>query len=103
MVYRCAKHFRGKVVLEDVSPAVSDDYIKEHCREYVEISPDSVVIRDTLVSLSGPMLAGLETNGKKLLIPFLKRCSGYVLIEIPATKKDLAIFRSLCSNCPLKD
>ena len=95
MVYRCARHFGGKVILEHITPSVSDEYIKEHCSEYFEILPDSVVFRDTLISLSHPMLMGLETNGKKVMVPFLKRCSGYELIEITATKKDLAAFRAL--------
>ncbi|HTY15216.1 MAG TPA: DUF1894 domain-containing protein [Methanoregulaceae archaeon] len=95
MAYRCAKHLGGKIVLENVSAAESDDYVKRQCSEYFEISPDVTVFRDTLVSLSCPMLTGVKTNRRKVLIPFFKRCSGYVLIEITVSKKDLAKFLSL--------
>ena len=95
MAYRCARHLGGRVILEDVTPAESDDYVKRHCSEYFEILPDRIVVRDTLISLSCPMLTGIEHDGKNVLIPFFKRCTGNVLIRIPLSKRDLAKFRSL--------
>jgi hypothetical protein len=98
MVYRCARHLGGRIVLENLSAAESDEYVKRKCGEFFLISPDTAVFRDTLVSLSCPVLTGVETGKKKVLIPFFKRCSGYVLIEVSITKKDLAAFRSLNAN-----
>ncbi len=82
---------------------MSDEYIREHCREYVQIFPDSVIFRDTLISLSCPMLMGLGADGKKMLIPFFKRCTGCVIIETRATKKEIEAFRSLNRNSPDND
>jgi hypothetical protein len=103
MAYRCARHLGGRIILENVTPAESDAYVKGHCREYFEISPDSAVFRETLISLQCPMLAGIRTSGKKVLIPFFKRCSGCVLVEATVSKKDLEAFRSLCSIPPPGD
>jgi hypothetical protein len=41
------------------------------------------------------MLAGIRTGGKKVLIPFFKRCSGCIVLEVTVSKKDLETFLSL--------
>jgi hypothetical protein len=93
MTYRCINNLGGKVVLDDVSPDLVNEYVKKKCREYYEIPPDLVVFRDTLISLSSPMLVGFLNKKKKILVPFSKRCMGSFLVEIDAENEDFEFFR----------
>lgn len=45
--------------------------------------------------LSNPMLVGIQVRKRKILLPFMKRCSGLgtILYEIPAKEADLDFIR----------
>jgi hypothetical protein len=99
MALRCINNFRGRCVLEDVTPERVNEYVRKTCTEYYEIPPDAVIFRDTLISLESPMLVGFRRKKRKVLLPFTRRCRGTCLIEIPATEEDFEFFLS-CSREP---
>jgi hypothetical protein len=101
MVLRCAKNLGGTIILEGARPDQVNEYVKNICEEYYEIPTDVVIFRDTRIELEAPMLVGFRIKDRKLLLPFTKRCTGSVLIEIDATKKEFAFFRT-CSSESVK-
>jgi hypothetical protein len=98
MILRCARHLGGTIILKNASPGQVNEYVRSTCPEYYEIPPDVVIFRDTRIELEAPMLVGLQTKNRKLLLPFTKRCTGTVLIEIDAKKSDFAYFRRMASS-----
>lgn len=98
MVLRCAKNLGGTIIIEGAGPDQVNEYVKDTCDEYYEIPPDIVIFRDTRIELEAPMLVGFRIKDRKLLLPFTKRCTGTVLIEIDARKPDFTFFRKLSSG-----
>jgi hypothetical protein len=93
MILRCAKNLGGTIILENAGPDQVNEYVRDTCPEYYEILPDVVIFRDTRIELEAPMLVGFQVHAGKLLLPFTKRCTGTVLIEIDADSSDFAYFR----------
>jgi hypothetical protein len=95
MILRCAKNLGGTIIIENAGPDQVNEYVRNTCTEYYEIPPDVVIFRDTRIALEAPMLVGFQVHAGKLLLPFTKRCTGTVLIEIDADKSDFAYFRRM--------
>jgi hypothetical protein len=93
MILRCVKNLGGTIILGNAAPDQVNEYVRDTCPEYYEILPDVVIFRDTRIELEAPMLVGFQVHAGKLFLPFTKRCTGTVLIEIDASKSDFAYFR----------
>jgi hypothetical protein len=93
MPYRCIDNLGGKIVLYDASPDEAAEYIRNYCDEWYELPPDSFVFRETTFSPGMPLLAGIVVKKRKIILPFLKRCSGICLVEITARKGDFLFVR----------
>jgi len=94
MILRCAKNLGGTIILEGAGPDQVNEYVRNTCTEYYEIIPDVVIFRNTRIELEAPMLVGFRVKDGKILLPFTKRCTGTVLIEIDAAEEDYAFFRT---------
>jgi hypothetical protein len=94
MVFRCINNLGDRFVVRDGTPEEVNRYIQRHCREYVEIPPDIVIFRETRISLSCPMLVGLDKKSRKIFVPFTKRCMGTFLVEIDAWEEDFSFFEN---------
>ena len=95
MVFRCINNLGDRFVIRDGTPEEVNRFIQRHCREYVEIPPDIVIFRETRISLSCPMLVGLDKKNHKIFVPFTKRCMGTFLVEIDAGEEDFSFFENL--------
>jgi hypothetical protein len=95
MVFRCIHSLGDRFVISDGTPEEVNGYITRHCTEYVEIPPDIVIFRDTKISLSCPMLVGLDRKSGKIFVPFTKRCMGTFLVEVDAGEEDFSFFLNL--------
>jgi hypothetical protein len=98
MILRCAKNLGGTIILENADPDQVNEYVRNTCPEYYEILPDVVIFRDTRIELEAPMLVGFQVHAGTLFLPFTKRCTGTVLIEIDASKSDFEFFRRMYAS-----
>jgi hypothetical protein len=89
---RCINNLGGCVLLRDTDEQAIDGYVREHCTECYEISPD-FEFRDVAISLNRPMLMGFDLGGKKILLPCVKRCAGPMLIALDADDGDFEELR----------
>jgi hypothetical protein len=90
---RCINNLGGCVLLRDTDEQAIDRYVREHCSECYEISPD-FTFRDVAVSLNQPMLLGFDVGERKLLLPCVKRCAGPMLIALDADEDDFEKLRA---------
>lgn len=103
MILRCVKNLGGTIVLANASPDLLNEYVRSTCTEYYWITPDMLIFRETRIELESPMLIGFQAGAGKLLLPFTKRCTGTVLIELDAAKEDFDCIRAWALNHPPMD
>ena len=90
---RCINSLSGCVLLRDTTEQAIDEYVREHCAEYYEVSPD-FEFRDVAISLNQPMLLGFNIREQKILLPCVKRCAGPMLVELDADEGDFKDLRT---------
>ncbi|WP_292728500.1 DUF1894 domain-containing protein [Methanoculleus sp.] len=90
----CVNNLGGRVLLLGATPDQANDYVRKHCKEYYEIPP-GFVFRDVRILLKCPMLVGIQVRKQKVLLPFMKRCTGLgtILYEIAAKEADIDFIR----------
>lgn len=101
MTLRCVKNLGGTIVFEDISPDDLNAYIRDQCTEYYWVAPDLLIFRETRIELEAPMLVGLQAAAGKILLPFTKRCTGTVLVELDAIEEDFEEIRAWAHTHPL--
>ena len=96
-VPRCINRVSSTIVLKDTPEQAINEYIKETCREYYEISP-GFEFRGVTILLNNPMLLGFKIKKNRILLPFVKPCFGPMLIELNADDGDFEKLRNELGN-----
>lgn len=96
-VPRCINRLSSTIVLKDTTEQAINEYVKESCREYYEVSP-GFNYKGVTILLNNPMLVGLKLRKQKILLPFVKPCFGPMLIELNADDGDFDWLRKELGN-----
>jgi hypothetical protein len=89
----CFNQLWSAIILKNVTPRRADNRVKKACTEYYLMSPGTV-FREVPITLTRPMLVGIDEEGGRILMPFRKPCHGTSLYTIDSDREEIAHLRS---------
>jgi hypothetical protein len=88
----CFNQLWSGILLRNVTPRRSDNAVKRSCREYYRIEPGHI-FRGVPITINRAMLAGMDEEAGRILMPFRKPCYGTSLYVIDADEGEIAGLR----------
>jgi len=88
----CFNQLWSGILLRNVTPRRSDNAVKRSCREYYRIEPGHI-FRGVPITITRAMLAGMDEEAGRILMPFRKPCYGTSLYVIDAEEGEIAGLR----------
>lgn len=75
----CIESMKYEIILRDASFSECREYIRAHCREYVDVDPGFKIFDKHIIGVP-PISIGFE--GDVIIFPFTKPCYGTFLMKI---------------------